>query len=238
MTDKGLLTPIAELILRENDNLAIAMPVTDLKEVDLYFFRVFRLYALQRTYDSELTELASGGTVDFNYLGDTGIGTGKNILEVYERFPFRMLHYGIGGAPGEVWLYKAQPPDVQATGFGYEVEAPKVGDKRDYVPFSLSPLDTPTRLTESIVFHKFTAHYGLYNSSARTIRPNLRILGAGYDCVQITSRRFIDAMLNGRKPCRILTAGSLRTFTYDVPDTWKPPVRVDRELIERLMEGS
>lgn len=233
--EKGLLTPITELILEENQNLMLAFPVTGLKEVDVYTFRVFRLYPLHRTYDSEFTEIDSAGSIDFNYLGADGIGEGSNILEVYERFPFRILHYGVGVSPGEAWLYKAQPPDIAQTGFGYEIEAPKVGDKRDYVPGSLSPLDQPTRLTESVVFHKVTAHYGIYNASSRKFRPSLRVLGGGYDCIQIVDEDFINLILAGVKPCRIITVGGLRLFTYDVPDVWRSPVRVSIETILAAM---
>jgi len=229
--------PIMEAILDENQNLALILPkaVSDKPKFALYFFRVMRRSILHRTYDTELSEIASGATEKFAYLGEKGLGVDKDILEVWEERPFRILHFAFGIRPSEIWWYKSIPADVPQTGWAYEIAAPKVADKRDYVPGFLSPYDQPTVATEVVLFHKLSIHMGLKNDSGRPIRPSLRLLGAGYDTIQITDRRVIEGMLKQKPPCRFLTVGGLRMFTYTVPDEWDPPMEVDKATIERIL---
>lgn len=232
---EDILKPITEVLLKENENLALILPVTGLKEFDLWFFRIMRSYVLHRVYNSELAEIAAAGTVDFNYLGVTAIGSDKDILEVWEERPFRILHFGIGIMPGEIGVFRSQPGGNVQTGFAYETPT-KVTDKFDYVPGHLSPLDLPTIATETLTYYKSSVHIGLKNDADRTIRPSLRILGKGYDVVPLTESGFISLMLSGRKPCRYVTVGGLRVFSYTTPDEWKGnEVRVDKATIERIM---
>jgi len=231
---KGLTTPIADVILSEQQNFAIVLPITGLKEFDLFFFRVLRRYPLHRIYDSELSEIAAGKTVEANFLGTTGIGSGDDILEVDKEFPFRFLHFGIGIRPSEIGIYKVCPADTIQTAFGYKVP-PKVGDKFDFIPGYLSDYDMPTVATETIVYYNLSCHYGFKNWAGRAIRPSLRIFGAGYDALQITDDNFINGMISGRIPCRYLTVGGLRVFTWVVPDAWAPPRRVSANVIAEVM---
>jgi len=237
---EDILTPITRVLLKENDNLALILPrdIGKKPTFELYFFRVARRYVLHRTYDSELPTISAGGTVEFKKLGETGLGAGDDILTIWEERPFRILHFGFGIRPSEIWLYKSQPSGFPQTGWGY-MEPPDVGDKRDYVPGYLSPYDSPTTATESVLYHKLSLTIGLKNDSSRDIRPSLRILGAGYDVIPITDKTFIDKMIAGVKPVRYVTVGGLSMFTYVVPDEWKGNgVVVDKETIEKVMRGA
>lgn len=232
---EDLLKPITEVLLKENENLALIFPVTGLKSFDLWFFRVMRSYILHRVYDSELTEIAANGTVAFNYLGVTGIGTGPDVLEVWEERPFRILHFGIGIIPGEIGIFKSQPGGTPQTGFAYETPT-AVTDKFDFIPGFLSPFDLPTVASETVTYYKNSVHIGIRNFADMAKRPSLRILGKGYDTIPLTDRGFIDKMLAGIKPCRYVTVGGLRIFTYSTPDSWKGnSVRVDQARIEAIM---
>ena len=234
---EDLLKPITEVVLKENENLALVFPVTGLKEFDLWFFRVFRSYILHRVYDSELAEIAAAGNVDFNYLGVTAMGSGDDILEVREDRPFRILHFGIGVEPGEIGIFRSQPGGNPQTGFAYKTPT-KVTDKFDYVPGHLSPFDLPTISTETVTYYKSSVHIGLKNDADRAVRPSLRILGKGYDVLPLTEPGFVQKMLAGIKPCRYVTVGGLRVFTYTVPKEWEGnKVRVDKATIERIMAG-
>jgi len=234
-----LNTPIVEATLDENQNLAIVLPMVVAKnpQFALYFFRVMRRYPLHRTYDSELSEISAGGEVDFNFVGETGIGAGDDIFTIWEERPLRLLHFAFGVRPSEIWLYRAIPSDVAQTGWAYKVEAPKVAFKRDYIPGYLSPYDKPTVATETILFHKLSLQIGLKNDAGRPIRPSLRFLGAGYDTIQIVDENVINGMLRQKPPCRFLTVGGLRMFTYTVPDVWEPPTVVDRAKLEAVLAG-
>lgn len=226
--------PITEVLLKENENIALVYPVTLFKSWEIYFFRVMRRYPLHRTYDSELAEIAANGEVAFNFLGVTAVGTGDDILEVWKERPFRLLHLSFGAMPGEIWMYKSIPADTPQTGWGYEVP-PKIADKFDYIPGHMSSYDKPSVAMETILHYKLSCHLGLKNDADRTIRPSLRMLGAGYDTMQITSSVFIDKILAGVKPCRFITVGGLRMFTYTPPDEWATATRADASLIARLM---
>jgi hypothetical protein len=234
---EDILTPISQILLKENENLALIFPVTGFKEWDLYFFRVMRRYPLHRTYDEELSEIAADGEVDFNFLGETAIGTGDDILEIWKERPFRMLHLGFGIRPSEVWLFRSIPADTVQTGWGYKIPT-KITDKRDYIPGYLSPYDVPTIATETILYYKLTCHIGMHNDADRALRPSLRMLGSGYDTIQITDKTFIDRMLAGVKPCRYVTVGGLAMFTYSVPEEWSPPTRVSASVIAGIMGGA
>jgi len=80
-----------------------------------------------------------------------------------------------------------------------------------------------------------TAHYGFKNDADRPIRPSLRILGAGYDCMQITAEPLINRLLAREIPFRPLTVGGLSHFTYTVPDEWQAPTRVSAGKIAELL---
>ena len=227
---------ITEVLLKENENIALVYPITGFKEWDLYFFRVMRRYPLHRTYDTELAEIAADGEVAFNFLGETGMGADDDILEVWEERPFRLLHLSFGVMPSEIWMYKAMPADTSQTGWGYETPS-KVGDKFDYIPGYMSPYDSPSVAMETILHYKLSLHLGLKNDADRTIRPSIRMLGAGYDTMQITSSTFIDKILAGIKPCRFMTVGGLRMFTYTVPGDWDDPTRANADLIAKIMGG-
>ena len=232
-------TPILEAILDENQNLALILPRVIAKEpqFELYFFRTQRRGGLHRTYDSELEEIPVGETVDFNFLGETGVGTGDDILTVWDERPFRIPHFAWGIRPGEIWWYKSIPADVPQTGWAYKIP-PKVADKRDYIPGYLSPYDKPTVATECVLYQKLSTHIGLKNDAGRPIRPSLRLLGASYDTLPITDSRVVDKMIAGIIPCRFITVGGLRMFTYDVPEPWKGnEVTVDKATIERVLGG-
>jgi len=95
----------------------------------------------------------------------------------------------------------------------------------------------PTVASETVLHYKMSLHLGFINRSTRDITPILRILGAGYDTIQITDKVFIEKILAGIKPCRFITVGGLRVFTYSVPEEWEPPTRVDAKVIARIMQG-
>jgi len=233
------IKPIEEVLLKESERLALIYPVDVAKEpkFELYFFLVMRRATLDLRYDEELSEISAGGKLEFNFLGETSFGKGDDLLEVPEERPFYLSHFGVGISHGDIWLYRQQPADevIEA------LNRPKVsiGDKREFVDGYTSPYDCPTTATETVMHYKSSVRFGLYNSSARPIRPSLRIFGAGYNVVPIVDRVIIDKMLAGVKPVRFITIGTVkRTFTYMIPPEWKPNVVVvDRAVIEAALRG-
>ena len=86
--------PIRSIILKENMNFALIFPVDVRKRMifELYFFRIARVYPLERVY--VLPEMAPGELIDFKYLGEQGLGQGDDIFLMSEEKPFRILHFG------------------------------------------------------------------------------------------------------------------------------------------------
>jgi len=233
---KALNTPIAEAVLAENQNLALIFPVDIGKtpSSELYFFKVLRRFPAHWFYDL-LPSIGAGGKLDFAYLGSTGHGSGDDILAIREERPFRILHLGVGVEPGGIRVYKAIPADVPQTGSGYETPT-KIGDKFDFFDKTLSPFDAPTVASETVVYHKLSVHFGFLNTTTASQTPLLRIFGAGYDCVQITSMDIINRILAGNIPCRFLTIGGLALFTYVVPPDWKKGVILSEKELEKIMK--
>jgi len=225
------------VILKENERLALIFPRQLLTTFDLYFFQVMRRHIQHRTYDSELSAISANGTQAFNFFGKTAPGSGDDILEVRKERPWTLLHFAAGIRPSEIWWFLSQPAEVVQTGWAYQTPT-AVTDKFDGVPGFLSPYDCPTVATEMVTYYKSSIYPGLRNDADRSIRPSIRLLGAGYDCLQITNGSVIDKMLAGVKPCRFLTVGGLRYFTYTVPEEWNPPTAVDKDTIEKVMQGA
>lgn len=234
---EDLRTPILKVVLKENDNLALIFPQQLLETFDLYFFRVMRRKILHRTYDSELSAIAANSTLDFSKFGKTAPDSGDDILECWKERPWRILHFASGIRPSEIWWYQSQPADQEQTGWAYETPS-KITDKFDGVPGFLSPYDCPTVATEMVTYYKSSIYPGLRNDSDRSIRPSVRFLGAGYDCLQLTDPTEIDKMIAGRVPCRFVTVGGLAFFTYTVPDKWKAATQVNSATIERVLGGA
>jgi len=233
----SLRTPILDVLLQESQNISLVLPIEIAKapKFEMYFFRVFRRFPLHRTYDSEMPSIGAGATLASNYIGDDGFGTGDDLFELWEERPFRVYHFGIGIRPGEIWLYKEIPAGVLQTGLSMKTPS-YVGDKRDYISGLLSPYDEPTVATETVLYHKLSMYLGFKNDSARAIRPSLRFLGAGYDLIPLKENNVLNAMLSGRIPCRFLTMGGLKMFTFVTPDEWSPyKVEVDAKKIEEVL---
>ncbi|MDD3493515.1 MAG: hypothetical protein PHU95_03535 [Candidatus Thermoplasmatota archaeon] len=231
--------PIVEVLLKENENIGLVFPVTQLKEYDIYFFRVMRRFPLHRVYNTTLPELAAGGTQTLAYLGDTGMGTGNDTLEIWEQLPLRLLHFAFGIAPDDIALYRASPAGYLQTGFAYQTPT-IVGDDFDFVTGDLSPYDMPTVTTETIMHYKASLEIGLENRSDVVVRPSIRILGAGYDTIQITCEDFIKKIIAGIKPCRFITVGGLQMFSPSIPSEWSDDgkMRVNSKKMTDIMRGA
>lgn len=228
---------MSKVVLKENDNLALIYPGAQLLSYNLFFFKIMRRKTLFRPYDSELSEIAAGGTLDFaNWDATAPGGDGISIFDCYKERPFRIIHFAAGIAPSEMCWYTEQPAGTVQTGWSHETP-PKITSKLDYIPGWLSPLNNPTIATETIMHYNISVHPGLRNDSDRTIRPSVLFLGAGYDTIQVMDPTLIDKMLGGKPPCRFVTIGGLRDFTYTVPDEWKKPTVVDQAKIAEILGG-
>lgn len=213
------MAPIRSIILKENMNFALIFPKEVRKKMifEFYLFRVARVYPIDRVY--VLPELAPNERIDFSYLGEAGIGIGADIFAMSEERPFRLLHFGIGIYPNNVRIYKQQPTGFVVTGWSRRVPS-TVGDPIDYIDGNLSPFKEPTRASETIMWYKGSVAFGFVNKESITVRPKIRILGAGYDTWLIPDQSVFDKVLKGSIPCRFISVGGLSEIQYTVPDEW------------------
>jgi hypothetical protein len=239
---EDILTPISKVLLKENENLALILPkdIGRRPTFELYFFRVMRRYPINMSYDL-LPELVVDEKRDFNFLGEQGFGAispaSKDMMRIWEERPFRILHFGYGIMPSGVRIYKAIPANTPQTGMAYELPT-KVGDVYDWIDGTISPYDNPTVATETYLYHKLSFTLGLWNKTNRVVKPKMRFLGAGYDCIPITDKAFIEKILAGVKPCRFGTIGGLAIFTYVVPREWEGMgIVITKEEVERIAGG-
>ncbi|MEO0260698.1 MAG: hypothetical protein ABIM77_08175 [candidate division WOR-3 bacterium] len=225
-------TPIRALVLKENYNAALIFPVDVRKKpsFELFFFRVARASALKREY--VLPELTSypanypnvaGSLIDFVFLGELGPSMGDDIFTMSEERPFRILHFGIGVHPPELWVYRQQPAGYTVTAWSRRVPT-KLGDPVDYFTGEESPFEEPTRISETVMWYKGSVNFAVVNMAPVSVVPKLNIVGAGYDVVPITDRAVADKMVKGVLPCRFISVGGLAEVKYTVPDEWKPYV--------------
>jgi len=214
-------TPIRSIVLKENMNLALIFPDDVRREMTftLYFFRIARVYPIERVY--VLPELRPGDLLSFNKLGEGGFGLGDDIFFMVEDRPFRILHFGIGVYPENVKVWKQHPAGYTVTGWSRRAPS-KEGDPIDYFDGHMSPFHEPTRASETVMWVRGSLYLAFRNDEPIAVTPKLRILGAGYDTWIIADKAVADKMVRGAIPCRFITVGGLGEFQYNVPDEWKP----------------
>jgi len=212
--------PMRSLVLKENMNFALIFPVDVRKGMafELYFFRVARVYPLERVY--VLPEMRPGDLIEFTYLGENGLGSGDDVFAMTEEKPYRMLHFGVGVDPKNVKVWKQQPAGFTATGWSKKTPT-RAGDPIDYFDGNLSPFEEPTRVSETIMWYKGSVYFAFRNDEPIAVTPKLHILGAGYDTWLIADRIIADKMVKGVIPCRFISIGGLSEIQYTIPDEWK-----------------
>jgi hypothetical protein len=215
--------PIRSLVLKENCNFALIFPKDVRTEMsfELYFFRVARIYPLERVY--VLPEMASGQKLPAEgstYLGEDGLGKGDDIFKMAEERPYRILHFGIGVYPKNLKVWKENPAGRVATGWS-KITPTKPGDPFDYFDGNLSPFDEPTRVSETVMWLKGSVYFAFRNDEPITVTPKLHILGAGYDTWLLTDKAIADKMVKGVIPCRFISVGGLAEIQYSVPKEWE-----------------
>lgn len=232
-----LKAPIRTLVLRENYNFALIFPIDVRKEMkfELYFFRVARVYPIERVY--VLPEMAPGEKRDFTYFGEAGPGAGDDIFAMSEERPYRILHFSYGVAPPDVKVWRQQPSGFTSTGWSRKVPT-AVGDPVDYIDGRLSPFEEPTRASETVMWYKGSVTFGVKNDCPVSVVPKLRFLGAGYDCWLISDRAVVERAVRGAIPCRFISVGGLAEVRYTVPDEWRGKGYVaGLEEVTKLMRG-
>lgn len=218
--------PIQNALLDENDQFLLVFPKrirAGEMAIEVFGFKVLRKFPMIYLYN-ELSELqpygAEGYYTDFKYLGDEGLGEGNDIFEIFEEYPFRIYHFSIGIKPAFVGYYKAIPSGYTQTAFAFKVPT-KPGDLHDLITGKESPYENPTVAGETIIYHKLSFNISLINLGSISVKPFLKVLGAGYDVAPIRDRGLIEDMIKRKVKAKFLTVGGLAEFPFSIPDEWK-----------------
>jgi len=228
---------ISERILKPGDNLVLVVQTGDARinirgrnfEVDkatAYFFKVLQVSQLHRKWEGPTLDSGSGS--DYNYLGDTGHGTGNDILRIKDD-PWIIYHYAIGVAYNHLWVYPMHFNE-ETCGLEYLVADqpdPTNGDPYGYIPgHEIENFDDPSIQLEGVSWHsdqESTAiHYGFYNNDTIKLKVLLNIRGATYSVHPIADPDIQMKILRREIPALVIPLGSAtKRLTMYPPDEWK-----------------
>lgn len=235
---------IKERLLSTGDNLILLFATGKAGDVagqvppagKAYFFKVLadtdlnKIYKDIMTAESE-TYLATETGIDWGYLGDTGIGSGDDILRI-KNDPWRLYHFGYAPLQLSLRVYKRLDIGDPINGWEYSLSDepdPTAGDDYGYVA-GRECLDywDPPIATETVSFRSREEGkmwmWGFYNESdERQINPILALRGASYKVIPIIKTDIQNRLITGEIPRRLITVDGLKDYSEDtiIPKEWK-----------------
>lgn len=109
---------ISDRVLGHGEGLIVAFPTQNVQKIQAgpqsiptvraYFFRIAKVQKYRWTY-SQLTSFNDAESLDYNYLGDTGHGTGDDVLRL-EGDDFKVYHVGFGLHSPDLRVYEKIDP--------------------------------------------------------------------------------------------------------------------------------
>ena len=267
---------MSDLLLDAGDNLVLIFPQANDARIDIgpqgevgvplgraFFFKVSTASRLIRKYDLFSTLAALTG-VTYNYLGDTGHGTGSDVLRISED---DWWAYHFGYSPLQDWLRVYRRMGAQAHETGWEYVTP---DRPDPTATPGDPYGfirgaevynyfDPTAETETVSFRNDKAgqlwQFGLYNEHPDLlIDPEMLLVGKAYRLLPIVTEEIMSKVLYGDPGYRrrMVTIGAVRNIREEafIPREWKlvgnemyvtwderTGVPVPAGLAKRIVEG-
>lgn len=249
---------LSDRLLDQRGGLILGFPsieastggVSELGSVRAYFFRVARVATL--TYDpyDQIGSLSDGETVGFDYLGDTGVGSGDDIFRI-SRDDFQVYHFGVApNTPDLRMYYSVDPQRAGDRAFEYETDAQDVspGDDRGFSDGRMvgDRFDPPVR-TERVAIRNEKEgrflQFGFEATEALTAtETELTVTGRSYKLFPVTDADTQDAMLaqatapthdaeHTTFPVTYHQFGGIQTWSLGTerPDDWLPEQRRDIE---------
>lgn len=198
------------------DGLIMAFPITnvnvagqtDLKTVRLYYFQVSRQTRYYQEYTS-LSNITSGSqspSSGFDYLGDTGVGSGDDIFRM-ENDDWHLMHFGVGTNHPDLHVFHAVSPKsngnpAQERNGQDEDIVPGTDDRGWYSSVHIPDKYDPPAFTERVSFRNSDSgewlQWAFDNDGASTLSGgNLTLFfsGRGYKVHPVTNRQKQDLML-------------------------------------------
>lgn len=178
-----------------------------LASVRAYFFRVSRAEELFYEPYTQVGSINGGNTVPagggFDYLGDTGVGSGDDIFRV-DRDDWHVYHFGVGARNPDLRVYYSVDPQANADrAFEWQTNDQDVvpGDDRGYYDGRrVRDRFDPPAITERVSFRNDSSGEFLqwaFEADADLSAGDTELLftGKAYKLLPITDRQTQDAML-------------------------------------------
>ena len=235
---------MSDVLLYTGDNLILLFPTKKAGAVAgqsvpagrCFFFKILGATRLNRIYKEILTGvaatyLATQTGLDYGYLGETGLGSGDDVLRI-EDDPWWLYHFGYAPAQDSLRVYKKLEIGPNITGWEYRIRDepdPTAGDDYGFIPGRevVNYYDPPVT-TETIAFRSKEKgrmwQFGFYNDSDELrINPVLNIKGRAYKVIPVIREDTKEKMLIGLIPRRLITVDGIKDYTEEtiIPNEWK-----------------
>lgn len=235
---------ISDRLMVEGDNFILLFSTESGKvgkqEVTIgrgFFFKVLSWDRFFIEYD-HLTDIPVGQGIDYDYLGETGLGTagGDDVLRIKDD-EWWMYHFGFAMSADAIRVYRRLSGRLALGGFEYhDADEPTPGSATttgsDY-GFVLGaevddtydpPMDTETICWYTGKTDKPLWEWGFYNEHpTKQLRGKLILVGRQYKVIPIIRENIQLDMISGRIPRTILSVGGLRMNREEafIPNDWK-----------------
>jgi hypothetical protein len=245
---------MSDRLLDIGENLIVAFPV---KEYDVpisetktisaqtslcYVFRVSAWYPFYYEWD-KLGALSKGGYSGLNYLGETGHGSGDDILRI-ERDDFQVYHVFLAPDDPNVRIYRSISPVGSVLSaldrkVSSDLASVSSGSKFDcYTGKQVVDKFNPTSIAENLVFRAGSSdsgksfQWGFYAIESIPSTYTFYLIGRSYKLIPVTDETMrkkiiIESMLPADKQERrtiSITIGGLAKPNFSlskfVPDDW------------------
>lgn len=244
---------ISDRVRSVGDGLILGFPIEDttveserIETVRLYFFRVGSETRYFQRY-TQLSDLPSGNTNptnNYDYLGDTGVGTGEDIFRV-ETDDWHIMHFGFATNNPNLQVFTAISPESNGnpaqdrTGQDEDI-VPGTDDRGWFSQAMISDQFDPPSMTELVAFKNGEDRDGeflqwaFYNDGPNTLSGGdltLFFSGRGYKLQPVVDAELRDIMLQTAfadlEETGIDTifhqVGGVNRFTLgtEEPDSWR-----------------
>ena len=229
---------ISNRLLDEGDNFILLFPTESAKigkhGVTIgrgFFFKVLSWDRFILEYD-HLTAIDAGSGVDYNYLGESGLGSGDDVLRIKDD-EWWLYHFGFSMSADPIRVYRRMAGRLALGGFEYhEADEPDPTNGDDYGYVLGAEVDDtydPPAYTETVCWYtgetdKPLWEWGFYNEHpTKQLTGKLILVGRQYKVIPITKPDIQRDMIAGRIPRTIISVGGLRVTREEafIPDDWK-----------------
>lgn len=243
---------MSERVRDTGDGLILAFPIASTEVAQqtidttrLYFFRVGSETRFFQKYTA-LADIAGDGTTPtdgYDFLGDTGVGSGDDIFR-NSTDDWHVMHFGLAPNSTNLEVFYAVSPKANGepaqdrTGTGEDI-TPGTDDRGWFTRAQIDDIYDPPAFTERVSFRNddngefllFAFHNDLANTTLSTPELDLYLSGAGYKLQPVLDRQTQDVMLeealsrpaNPQIDTIIHQVGGVNNYTLgtEEPDAWK-----------------